>query len=106
MPALRIGMAGREQDLAARLREAWEALRSRTLSDTVAEPGQTPEPESAHSPAERPREAAQGIDRGTLAKAAARLQEGREAERMKEQERQREQGREVRHRDRGMDHGV
>jgi hypothetical protein len=109
---------GREggQDLAARLREAWEARQSRTASsDTVAAPGQTPEPESARSLAERLREAAQGIDRGALAEAAARLQEGREAEerqrlqeaeRLKAQERQREQERETQHRDKGMDHGM
>lgn len=105
----------RGQDLAARLREAWEARQSRSASDAVAAPGQTPEPESARSLAERLREAAQGIDRGTLAEAAARLQEGREAEerqrmqeaeRLKEQERQREQERAARHRDRGMDHGM
>lgn len=113
-PADRDGREGR-QDLAARLREAWEARQSRTASDTVAAPGQTPEPESARSLAERLREAAQGIDRGMLAEAAARLQESREAEerqrvqeaeRLKEQERQREQEREARHRDRGMDHGM
>ncbi|SDM01803.1 hypothetical protein, partial [Paracoccus chinensis] len=108
----RDGREGR-QDLATRLREAWEARQSRTASDTVAASGQTPEPESARSLAERLREAAQGIDRGTLAEAAARLQESREAEkrqrvqeaeRLKEQERLRE--RETRHRDRGMDHGM
>ena len=110
----RDGREGR-QDLAARLREAWEARQSRTASDTVAAPGQTPEPESARSLAERLREAAQGIDRGTLAEAAARLQESREAEerqrvqeaeRLKEQERLKHQEREARHRDRGMDHGM
>ena len=109
--------AGRErgQDLAARLREAWEARQSRSASDAVAAPGQTPEPESARSLAERLRAAAQGIDRGALAERAAELQQGREAEerqrvqeaeRLKEQERQREQEREARHRDRGMDHGM
>lgn len=111
----RDGREGR-QDLAARLREAWEARQSRTASDTVTAPGQTPEPESARSLAERLREAAQGIDRGTLAEAAARLQEGREAEerqrvqeaeRLKEQDRLRErEERDARHRDRGMDHGM
>ncbi len=91
----RDGREGR-QDLAARLREAWEARQSRTASDTVAAPGQTPEPESARSLAERLREAAQGIDRGTLAEAAARLQESREAEerqRVQEAERLKEQAR-------------
>ena len=115
MPALRIGMAGREQDLAARLREAWEARQSRTASDTVAAPGQTPEPESARSLAERLREAAQEIDRGTLAEAAARLQESREAEerqrvqeaeRLKEQERQQERLREREARDHDRDSGL
>lgn len=110
----RDGREGR-QDLAARLREAWEARQSRTASDTVAAPGQTPEPESARSLAERLREAAQGIDRGPLAERAVELQQGREAEerqrvqeaeRLKEQERQREQEREARQRDRGMDHGM
>ena len=48
----RDGREGR-QDLAARLREAWEARQSRTASDTVAAPGQSPEPESARSLAER-----------------------------------------------------
>lgn len=100
----RDGREGR-QDLAARLREAWEARQSRTASDTVAAPGQTPEPESARNLAERLREAAQGIDRGTLAEATARLQE---AERLKEQERQQERlrEREAQHRDRGIDHGM
>ncbi|VDC18928.1 MobQ family relaxase [Pseudogemmobacter humi] len=114
------GAADREsregrQDLAARLREAWEARQSRPASDTVAAPGQTPEPDSARSLAERLREAAQGIDRGTLAEAAARLQESREAEerqrvqeaeRLKEQERQQEllREREARDRDSGLTH--
>ena len=108
---------GREggQDLAARLREAWEARQSRTVSEAGAAPGQAPEPETARSLAERLREAAQGIDRGTLAEAAARLQEGREAEerqreqeaeRLKEQERQQERERAARSRDRGMDYGM
>jgi hypothetical protein len=110
----RDGREGR-QDLAARLREAWEARQSRTASDTVAAPGQTPEPESARSLAERLREAAQGIDRGTLAEAAARLQEGREAEerhrvqeaeRLKEQERQQERLREREARDHDRDGGL
>ena len=110
----RDGREGR-QDLAARLREAWEARQSRTVSYAVAAPGQTPEPESARSLAERLREAAQGIDRGTLAEAAARLQESREAEerlrvqeaeRLKEQERERLREREARDidRDRGLTH--
>ena len=110
----RDGREGR-QDLAARLREAWEARQSRTASDTVATPGQTPEPKSVRSLAERLREAAQGIDRETLAEAAARLQESREAEerqrvqeaeRLKEQERQQERLREREARDHDRDSGL
>ncbi|WP_112313492.1 MobQ family relaxase [Pseudogemmobacter bohemicus] len=110
----RDGREGR-QDLAARLREAWESRQSRTVSDAIAAPGQTPEPESARSLAERLREAAQGIDRGTLAEAAARLQESREAEerqrvqeaeRLKEQERQQERLREREARDHDRDGGL
>ena len=103
--------AGRErgQDLAARLRAAWDARQSRPEVEAVAVPGQTPEPESARSLAERLREAAQGIDRGAMAERAAELQQSREAEerqRVQEAERLKEQEREVRHRDRGMDHGM
>ncbi len=108
---------GREggQDLAARLRAAWDARQSRPEVEVGAAPGQAQEPESARSLAERLREAAQGIDRGALAERAANLQQGREAEErqrvqevecLKEQERIREQEREERHRDRGMDHGM
>ena len=108
---------GRErgQDLAARLREAWEARQSRPEVEAMAAPGQPPEPESARSLAERLREAAQGIDRGTLAEAAARLQENREAEerqqmqeaeRLKEQERVQERLREREARDRDRDSGL
>ena len=106
---------GRERepvpDLAARLREAWEARKEGRERQKV----EAPERESPGDLAARLRAAAQGIDRGTLAEVAARLQEGREAEerqrlqeaeRLKEQERQREQERETRHRDRGMDHGM
>ena len=59
--------------------------------------------------------AAQGIDRGTLAEAAARLQESREAEerqrvqeaeRLKEQERQQERLREREARDHDRDSGL
>ena len=100
---------------AASMREAWEARQSRTASDTVAAPGQTPEPESARSLAERLRKAAQGIDRGTLAEATARLQESREAEerqrvqeaeRLKEQERQQERLRERQAPDLDRDSGI
>ena len=110
----RDGREGR-QDLAARLREAWEARQSRPASDTVAALGQTPEPDSARSLAARLREAAQGIDRGTLAEAAARLQGSREAEerqrvqeaeRLKEQERQQERLREREARDHDRDSGL
>lgn len=102
---------GGGQDLAARMRKSWETRQSRTASATVA----APEPASSRSLAERLREAAQGIDRGTLAEAAARLQEGREAEerqrvqeaeRLREQERRHEMEREARHRDRGLDYGL
>ena len=103
------------QDLAARLRAAWDARQSRPEVEAGAAPGQAQEPESARSLAERLREAAQGIDRGALAERAVELQQGREAEerqrvqeveRLKEQERIREQECEARHRDRGMDHGM
>jgi hypothetical protein len=61
------------------------------------------------------RDAAQGIDREALAERAAELQRERlaeerqrveEAERLQEQERLRELGYEVRHRDRGIEHGL
>ena len=113
--ALPGGRDGRERepvpDLAARLREAWEARKEGRERQKV----EAPEREAPGDLAARLRAAAQGIDLGTLAEAAARLQEGREAEerqrvqeaeRLKEQERQREQERETRHRDRGMDHGM
>jgi hypothetical protein len=104
---------GREvgQDLAARLRAAWEARQSRPEVEAGAAPSQAQEPESARSLAERLREAAQGIDRSALAERAAELQQGREAEerqrvqeaeRLKEQERL--QKREERDRDRGLTH--
>ena len=104
---------GREggQDLAARLRAAWDARQGRVEGDAAP----PPPPGSARSLAERLRDAAQGIDGSTLANAAARLQEGREAEerqrveaaeRLKEQERLREEERTARHRDSGMDHSM
>ena len=61
------------------------------------------------------RDAAQGIDRKALAERAAELQRDRlaedrqrveEAERLQQRERLRELEQEVRHRDRGMDHGL
>jgi hypothetical protein len=99
------------QDLAARLREAWEARQSRTGAEAVDRPSQTPEPESARSLAERLREVAQGIDREALADVAAQLRADREgeaqrrvqeAERLKEQERQRQ--RDEPDRDSGLSH--
>ena len=113
--ALAGGRDGRERepvpDLAARLREAWEARKEGCERQKV----EAPERESPGDLAARLRAAAAGIDRGTLAEAAARLQEGREAEerqrvqeaeRLKEQERQKHQERETRHRDKGIDHGM
>ena len=106
------GMDG-GQDLAARLREAWEARQSRTGAEAIDTPGQAPEPESARSLAERLREAAQGIDREALADVAVRLREGREAEerqraqeaeRLKEQERLREREARDHDRDSGFSH--
>jgi hypothetical protein len=70
----------RPQDLAARMREAWESRQSRTEAEAGAAPGRTPEPGFARSLAERLRGAAQGIDRDALAECAAELQQGREAE--------------------------
>lgn len=71
--ALAGGRDGRDQepDLAARLKEAWEA-RQRDR--------ETPEREASDDLAARLREAAQGIDREALADRAAALREGREAE--------------------------
>lgn len=86
------------QDLAARLREACQRR-------SEAAPRQSSEPDSARSLTERLREAAQGIDRETLAERAAELKRGREAEeRQRVQETERLKERE-RHRDRGVDYG-
>ena len=60
MPALRIGMAGREAGPGRAVARGLEARQSRTASDTVAAPGQSPEPESARSLAERLREGSAG----------------------------------------------
>ena len=99
------------QDLAARMRAAWEARQSRD----EASPDRDAVHEPARSLAERLREAARGIDREALTGRASALQQGREAEErqrvqeaehLKEQERQRELEREARHRDRGIDHGL
>ena len=101
--------ANERQDLATRLRAAWEARQGR--SEDRPDRDQALEP--ARSLAERMRKAAQGIDREALAGRAAELQQDRQAEerqrvqeteRLKEQERLRE--REERHHDRddGLSH--
>ena len=103
--------ASDRQDLAARMRAAWEARQSR--SEASSDRDVTREP--ARSLAERLREAAQGIDREAMTGRASALQQGREAEerqrvqeaeRVREQERVRELERAARHRDRGIDHGL
>lgn len=103
--------ASDRQDLAARMRAAWEARQGRGEVSLDRDAAREP----ARSLAERLREAAQGIDREALTGRASALQQGREAEerqrvqeaeRLKEQERQRELEREARHRDRGIDHGL
>jgi len=103
--------ASERHDIAARMRAAWEAHQGQT--DDVSGRGHASEP--ASSLAERMRDAAQGIDREALAERAAELQRERlaedrqrveEAERLQERERLRELEQEVRHRDRGMDHGL
>jgi hypothetical protein len=76
--ALAGGRDRREQepDLAARLKEAWEARqRDRETPDAAM-----PERDTSDDLAARLREAAQGIDREALADRAAALREGREAE--------------------------
>ena len=77
--ALAGGRDDRDQDrreLAARLKEAWEARqRDREPPDPAM-----PEREASDDLATRLREAAQGIDREALADRAAALREGREAE--------------------------
>ena len=97
------GQKGR-QDLAARLREAWDARQE----SAEAAPGQASEPDYARSLAERLREAARRMDPEALAERADRLQQEREAEerqRVQEVERLKEQEQE-RVRDRGMDYGL
>ena len=78
--ALAGGRDGREQepDLAARLKEVWQA-RQRDR-DTPTPDAAMPERETPDDLAARLREAAQGIDRDALADRAAALREGREAE--------------------------
>ncbi len=106
------------RNLAARLREAWEARQGREQEKGVDAPEQEA-PQASQAPqdlAARLREAAQGVDRDALANHAAALREGREAEeravaleaareqeRLKELERQQEIEREGL-RDRG--HGI
>lgn len=97
------------QDLAARMRAAWEARQGQR----DGQPDRDQPLEPARSLAERMREAARGIDREALAGRAAGLQQDRqaeerhrvqEAESLKEQERLQE--REERHHDRddGLSH--
>ena len=76
--ALAGGRDGREQepDLAARLRDAWQA---RQGQENVRE-ADAPERERPQDLAARLREAAKGIDPGDLTDRAAALREGREAE--------------------------
>ena len=114
--ALAGGRDGRDQepDLAARLKEAWEARqRDREPSKTV-----TSEREAPGELAARLREAAQGIDREALAERATALREGRETEerqvaedaaRERELERQQEIEKErdsIAERDRGRGHSL
>lgn len=117
--ALAGGRHGREgadladhRDLAARLRDAWEARQSREVVREVDAPAR----EAPQDLAARLRESASGIDPDTLADRAAALREGREAEeravaqevareqeRVKELERQQEIEREA---NRGRGHGI
>ena len=115
--ALAGGRDGREEepDLAARLRDAWEARQGRE-KEQGAEVPERETPQDSKDLAARLREAAAGVDREGLADRAVALREGREAEerhtaqelaqeqeRVKELERQQEIEREA-HRDRG--HGI
>ena len=124
--ALAGGRDGRDQDpdrsdrheLAARMREAWEAHQGRDEVQETATPDRKRETPQAF--AARLREAATGIDPDTLADRAAALREGREAEERQveldaareqelELERQREIEREadsIAERDRGLGHGL
>lgn len=120
--ALAGGRDGRDPDrsdrheLAARMREAWEAHQGRDEVQETATPDRKRETPQAF--AARLREAATGIDPDTLADRAAALREGREAEerqveldaaREQELERQREIEREadsIAERDRGLGHGL
>ena len=115
--ALAGGRDGREEepDLAARLRDAWEARQGRE-KEQGAEVPERETPQDSKDLAARLREAAAGVDREGLADRAVALREGREAEerhtaqelaqeqeRVKELERQQEIERDT-HRDRG--HGI
>lgn len=119
--ALAGGRDGRDQDpdrreLAAQMREAWDAHQGRDGVQETATPER--ERETPQAFAARLREAAAGIDRDALADRAAALREGREAEerqveldaaREQELERQREIEREadsIAERDRGLGHGL
>ena len=84
--ALAGGRDGRDQDpdrsdrreLAAQMREAWDAHQGRDEVQETAAP--EPERETSQAFAARLREAAAGVDREALADRAAELREGREAE--------------------------
>ena len=81
--ALAGGRDGRDQEpdrreLAAQMREAWDAHQGRDEVQETAAP--EPERETSQAFAARLREAAAGVDRGALAARAAELREGREAE--------------------------
>ena len=119
--ALAGGRDGQDQDpdrreLAAQLREAWDAYQGREEGPEAAAP--EPERETSQAFAARLREAVAGIDPDTLAERAAALREGREAEerqvaedaaREQELERQREIEKErdsIAERDRGRGHSL
>ena len=122
--ALAGGRDGRDQDpdrsdrreLAAQMREAWDAHQGRDGVQEAAAPER--ERETPQAFAARLREAAAGIDRDALAERAAALREGREAEerqaeldaaREREMERQQEIEKErdsIAERDRGRGHSL
>jgi hypothetical protein len=79
------GRDGREEepdrrDLAARLRDAWEARQGREEEQGVDDVPEWEAPQVQQDLAARLREAAKGINPDALADRAARLREGREAE--------------------------
>ena len=119
--ALAGGRDGRDQEpdrreLAAQMREAWDAHQGRDEVQETAAP--EPERETSQAFAARLREAAAGVDREALADRAAELREGREAEerqaeldaaRERELERQQEIEKErdsIAERDRGRGHSL